>query len=948
MLDSLKTIHYHRAVTDQPHQSIQDSLKDSDTLQAGRRNVLSRKFLQFLLLVLLVVTIPFTVYLLQKRESYDIRSRAQIGSPLVPQDLTPLLSGFDNRVDLDNNGSWDSYYRTSLNSTDQTCSLSLYRLSDKSLRWSSSQIPNCISFQQPIFHWRSFMGSSDRDFTLVILGPASDRDFHLKVGDGATGRLRDFDLFMGDSQRVGITRIRAVATIDLRLSAFPGPALAIRTNGATTHYPPDPGSHFHGRLFYFPGTSNGFVELTTDSTVIKPGTTWTKYPFPGADLPTNIGNFDALYNRFNTVNCQPNYGDCRVEENGSGEGGFMGKLMVGDIDADGFEDLHMTWWAAHLVYPGRPKGDINNLGAPMYFMDYNPQAGGMGGTCHNNRHYGLSVLTQTDTDPYLEMVDVAGVEVNDFTDVVQNISRNVALIDAKLNDQGYLVRSLAWNRPMHTTKPDCTPTLMYKNSLHYPSHTLIQDTGSSTKYVQFSRWTQLTQPENCAQSDFDCYKRVMTGMTGYWSWELLNAQTGATVKSYRNSYLWGVIPGLDPTKLWVLYSRNANTWNLGYTDIEGTTPLLRDDLTLALLDTTNPELPLTNVQNLPPQMRPFLKLFYWQNAGNNYTINTWGVKLFTIPDTAGVPERFVVKHASGMTLYAFRNDTWSAQYQYDSSGRLLLPTPTPTGSLPSTPTPTSMPTATPTPTPSSAPSGSPNPTPTGSPSPTPTPAYSCPTNGLIHYWNLNSPSAFILDNVGSLTGSGYNITWTAGKRGNAKRFNGTSSYIDFGNVLPIDRTTVFSFAFWMNEPDRDEISHIIAKQDNLNVGQGYAIAIGKSDQLVFNIANDSHAGNMIQVQGGVIRDGNWHMVVVTYDGSSSGKGVKFYVDGKLPTTSVTLDSLSQSPVATVPLRFGTRGHAGAKFGTYAGILDEVGYWNRVLTAQDVTALYNNGLGLTCP
>lgn len=618
-----------------------------------------------------------------------------------PTTISHLLVFRENRVDLDGDGSWDHYWASPGSSASNTCTLSLYRLSDKSLRWTTSPISNCLSFY-PIFHWRSFMGSSERDFTINVKGPATDRDWHLLAGDGATGRIRNFDLFMGDSQGAGVTRIQALATIDLKLSTFPGPALAVRTNGANSPNPPDPGSHFHARLFYFPSADNSFVELTTNSSVIQPDTPWVNFPFPGADLPTSIGNFDDIYNNFNPVPCLLNniFNRCGVPDDRSGKGGFMGKLMVGDIDADGVEDLHTTYWSVHQVYPGRPKGQVANLGAPMYHMWYDPQSDIFNPSCHDNRHYGLSVLTQVDADPYLEMVDLGGNIVNDFLDPYQNIVRNVGLIDMGPNSQNQLVRTVKWNRPMHVTQPGCTPNLMYKDSLHYPSYTLIEDSSGRTKYIQFNRFTQLTQAENCAHSDFDCHLRVMASMTGYWNWEFINAANGDTTLSYRNNYLWDVIPGPNTNKLWVLYSAVATNWNLGYTDTSGTTPLLRNDLTVALLDTTTLE--LTNVQRLPDQMRPFLKQVLYQSSSERATSHHGAVfRLFTFPNSSNRPDSFILVNNNGYSLFSYNGSTWVQERTFDRQGNSTVPQPTPTPHP--TPAPTPTPSGSPSPSPSSPP-----------------------------------------------------------------------------------------------------------------------------------------------------------------------------------------------------------------------------------------------------
>jgi hypothetical protein len=61
-----------------------------------------------------------------------------------------------------------------------------------------------------------------------------------------------------------------------------------------------------------------------------------------------------------------------------------------------------------------------------------------------------------------------------------------------------------------------------------------------------------------------------------------------------------------------------------------------------------------------------------------------------------------------------------------------------------------------------------------------------------------------------------------------------------------------------------------------------------------------------------------------------------------------VDSLPYSSgvaISTSPFAIGATGNA---IDLLDGAVDEVGFWKRVLTAQERTALYNSGLGLTYP
>ena len=86
-------------------------------------------------------------------------------------------------------------------------------------------------------------------------------------------------------------------------------------------------------------------------------------------------------------------------------------------------------------------------------------------------------------------------------------------------------------------------------------------------------------------------------------------------------------------------------------------------------------------------------------------------------------------------------------------------------------------------------------------------------------------------------------------------------------------------------------------------------------------------------------DGNWHHVIATYDGNVS----KIYVDGSI---SAYRTIGAQVVGNTVSLTVGKLINGdGNDYGYFDGLIDEVGLWNRALTAEEVTKLYNDGKGL---
>jgi hypothetical protein len=561
--------------------------------------------------------------------------------PAVADVLQSFLSKTSEvRVDLDNDGAYDSYWVVSREGG--RCGLALHSLASQRKLWSIPELASCVATTPPVFHPRSFMGDGKRDFTFVYKGPGGAYDYYLLAGDGATGATRNFSLPLGEGPNQAMLRYKGTVTVDFKLERYPGPSLFVRSGGA--------GGQQRGRLFYFPSGSNDVIDLTEDPAVVNKALLQDE-PFPGVDLAND--KYTRIYNSFNAAACQKivevAWFNCGVP-NDSAEI-FLDKVAVGDIDADGFEDVLIPYWWRSAVYPGRPKGAAANLGAPQYDAYYNPQNGG---SCHGGRHKGLSVLAQADDDEYLEMVDIAGVEVDYFWDLYQGVSRNVALVDTYYDPSSRSVqRRAAWNIPMNTSKWNCNEKMMFENALHVPDRGLLKS-GARTRYLHFNRWTQTGPQKACTEAEGNaCYTKLLDTQTGFWSWEVLNTD-GTPAAQFRDMYVWDVLP--DGNDYWLVYSATANIWNLGYSDHTRAAEVYRDDLRIGLFEMATGK--LVNVTAVDTPAKPNLKASPWAQLEGGSSIGDDATKIMTVSVEGASLPGLVFKTASGPLLYARMAGAW--------------------------------------------------------------------------------------------------------------------------------------------------------------------------------------------------------------------------------------------------------------------------------------------------
>jgi hypothetical protein len=227
-------------------------------------------------------------------------------------------------------------------------------------------------------------------------------------------------------------------------------------------------------------------------------------------------------------------------------------------------------------------------------------------------------------------------------------------------------------------------------------------------------------------------------------------------------------------------------------------------------------------------------------------------------------------------------------------------------------------------------------------------------NGSLPYgwWHLNENSGVNVFDSSSNNRNGTTInspSWVAGKLNSALQFNGANQYVNFTNISvgDFERNQSFSTEFWFKTSNTGTQIFIskMAPSGNYNGWEVWYEGTS-TNRMYFDLFNNA-ASNAIRVYfiNSTISDNAWHHLIVTYDGSSSATGVKFYYDGALKSTIASSDSLSLSTSTSAPFQISGRGNGAT--GT-TGILDEIVIYNKVLSQSDITFRYNNGAGTENP
>ena len=206
------------------------------------------------------------------------------------------------------------------------------------------------------------------------------------------------------------------------------------------------------------------------------------------------------------------------------------------------------------------------------------------------------------------------------------------------------------------------------------------------------------------------------------------------------------------------------------------------------------------------------------------------------------------------------------------------------------------------------------------------------TDNILSYWKLDNSMA---DELNANNGTDSGTADVAGIINRGRDFEQSESdYIDVGSAT-IDLTDGdFTINAW------------IYLETIAGVAGGTGILAGTTTNAYGFYINDDgkltlgKIGINETISNLTCSTGAWIMATIVYDGVNN--QLRFYknatADGSNPF------SYSSTFNAGITYRIGCVGASGYQ----DGIIDEVGVWTRVLSATEITELYNSGAGLTYP
>ncbi len=217
-----------------------------------------------------------------------------------------------------------------------------------------------------------------------------------------------------------------------------------------------------------------------------------------------------------------------------------------------------------------------------------------------------------------------------------------------------------------------------------------------------------------------------------------------------------------------------------------------------------------------------------------------------------------------------------------------------------------------------------------------------PTNGLVGWWGFNGNAQ---DGSGNGThGTVNGATLTTDRFGNqngAYSFDGTDFIVvNYNSSLNLPNS---SFNLWFKTTQNSRMS-LLSKANFSNATNethaimlGYLFSVNGPTGIVYGSKYNSNCtpgvGWVAPINNLNITDNSFHMLTCVTDSFE----LRVFVDGILQSSCPT-PSISSDVCPNSDLRFGVHWVGDPSY--FSGKLDDIGIWNRALTQQEITNLYN--------
>ncbi|MDQ4121863.1 MAG: FG-GAP-like repeat-containing protein, partial [Acidobacteriota bacterium] len=205
-----------------------------------------------------------------------------------------------------------------------------------------------------------------------------------------------------------------------------------------------------------------------------------------------------------------------------------------------------------------------------------------------------------------------------------------------------------------------------------------------------------------------------------------------------------------------------------------------------------------------------------------------------------------------------------------------------------------------------------------------------PPSNLISWWAAeNTANDIWSSNHGTTAGD---LGYVTGKVGQSFTMDGSGDYVNIANESPFDLSSAITIESWV------KVNAFTSPYAPIAVKGDTAWRMQRNASTNVAAFGTTGLSNVDQAGATNINDGRWHHVAVVFNGST-----KFlYVDGALDSQAGVSGTIALN---NHPVRIGHNSEVATRF--WNGNIDEVGIYNRALSASEIANIYNASTAGKC-
>lgn len=219
------------------------------------------------------------------------------------------------------------------------------------------------------------------------------------------------------------------------------------------------------------------------------------------------------------------------------------------------------------------------------------------------------------------------------------------------------------------------------------------------------------------------------------------------------------------------------------------------------------------------------------------------------------------------------------------------------------------------------------------------------TTNLVEWWPLSESSGTRVGVHAGLDLSDNNtVTGTTGPDGSgASQFTAANSeYLKRLSETALQAGDIdFTFCAWFKCDTLSSLRAIVAKYSADAGSLEYMLYVITDGRISFMVGRPTDVQKQAILVAGTISTGTWYMACGWHDAAADTVNLEINANGTIATTA-TGGALQAASVH--PFTIGQRAYTASEL-FHDGGIQRVGFWKRVLTSDERTALYNSGNGL---